>query len=332
MTALPAHARAPEDQASRLRAIVDAMRPGAAARPRAIADAAPARSCPLIAVASGKGGVGKTSTCVNLAIALAQRSLRATLLDADLGLANADVMCGITPTTRLDSAIEPRPVNSGATRLGPVQGSAPPRRSLSRIAIQAPGGFRLVPGAVGLMRMANLTQPEREALVQGLADLEQDSDVVVIDTAAGIAAGVTAFVEAADIALVVVTPEPTSIADAYALIKCVWPALRARPGGGSVALAINNAASHEEGRAVFARVCATCKRFLGFEPTLAGVIRHDPEVMDAVRARRPVRLNSPKCRASKDLNDLAGEIIRLAPIRVPSPPPRRGLLARLWAR
>ena len=179
----------PDDQASRLRSMVDAMN-GAAAQPSAPKPAqpsrpapapAPERHCPVFSVTSGKGGVGKTSTCVNLAIALAQLKLRATLLDADLGLANADVLCGLTPTTRLDAVVQ-------QTKPDPlVYGHNPvPRRNLAQIAINAPGGFRLVPGTVGISRMANLPAPQRDLILRGLSDLEAESDVVLVDTGAGL--------------------------------------------------------------------------------------------------------------------------------------------------
>src|SRR5262245_32062222 len=289
-TAAPAPPAPPQDQASRLRSMVQSMYgPGvnlvtfverngpapqkveipvstriAKAPPRAV------KHCPVVAVTSGKGGVGKTSICVNLAIALAARKHRATLLDADLGLANADVLCGMAPTTRLDSAIA-------------LRARDPKSRTLSQISVQAPGGFQLVPGSVGVARMANLTEEQRRTMLDGLLDLARESDVVLIDTRARLSDGVTSFVAAADAAVVVVTPEPTSIADAYAMIKCV---VTGRPPGAPaprIGLIVNEAATKAEGDGVYGRITATAKKFLSLEPTHLGVLHLDDAMPAAVR-------------------------------------------------
>jgi flagellar biosynthesis protein FlhG len=328
----PAPARQGEDQASRLRAMMDALsgttvvrhppsapaveqRPSprpAPAPPVSQAQAAPTRRCPVVAITSGKGGVGKTSTCVNLAIALAESRFRAALLDADLGLANADVLCGLTPTTRLDAVVEFNP------------GAAAPRRQLSQIAIEAPGGFRLVPGSVGIRRMANLPPAQRQAIFAGLSEIESQSDIVLVDTGAGLSDGVTSFAAAADLTLVVATPEPTSIADAYAMIKTIAQlrATIAPKAGFRTALIVNQAASPEEGRAVHARIGATCKKFLGIEPPLLGIVSHDPALPASVRSRRPVMLGDPSSRCCKDLRLLAANLTKLLDLKAPPEPPK----------
>ncbi len=318
----------PEDQASRLRSMVAAMHPDAVSTSRP-AEPEPQRHCPVVSITSGKGGVGKTSTCVNLAIALAQLRVRATLLDADLGLANADVLCGLTPTTRLDAVLE-------ASRGQLLHAQPAQRRRLSHIAIDAPGGFRLVPGAVGISRMANLPIAQREVILRGLTDLEAESDVVIIDTGAGLGDAVTTFAAAADLTLVVATPEPTSIADAYAMIKCIAQ-LRASkvPGTGfRTALVINQARTREEGVAVHARIAATTKRFLNIEPPLLGIMLHDMAVPDSVRARTPVLLNDPSAKVCKDLRSIAGELAHLLSIKTQAQETsaRRGLFGWLRGR
>jgi flagellar biosynthesis protein FlhG len=328
----------PDDQASRLRSMVDAMngtshapaprpslQPPQAARPAPAAS--PERRCPVVSITSGKGGVGKTNTCVNLAIALSQLKLRATLLDADLGLANADVLCGLTPTTRLDAIVQ-------APRQDPlVYGNNPPRRNLSHIAIDAPGGFRLVPGAVGLSRMANLPVQQRDIILRGLSDLEADSDVVLVDTGAGLSDSVTTFAAAADLTVVIATPEPTSIADAYAMIKCVahLRAVKAPGTGFRTVLVINQAQTKAEGEAVHARIAATAKRFLGIEPPLLGVLTQDDAVPAAVRARKPVLLGAPNSKVSKDLRALSASLAHLLGVQrqAPQPPTKRGLFGFL---
>ena len=282
---------APPDQASRLRALVEAMSGSASA---SVANPASRRRVPVIAIASGKGGVGKTNLAVNLAVALAGRGHRTTLLDADLGMANADVLCGLSPGRRLDSVLR--------DGRGPGLGSC---------VVDAPGGFLLVPGAVGVARIADLDAAARQRLISGLADLESRSDTVLIDTGAGIGRDVLSFAAAADRLLVVVTPEPTSITDAYGLIKCVVGRARDQHSAiPRVSLVLNSVASIQEGQAVSARLTATCERFLRFCPEVLGAIRLDPRVPRAVRARRPHLLRFPKCRASRDVHAIAEHLLR----------------------
>lgn len=271
----------PMDQASRLRELVEAL----SGKARPAATSAPARrTVPVLAIASGKGGVGKTNLAVNLAIALARSGRRTTLLDADLGMANADVLCGLMPGRRLDSVLLDE------------------RAGLASCVVDAPGGFLLVPGAVGVARVADLDPASRTRLVEGLVSLETRSDIILVDTGAGIGHDVLSFAAAADRSIVVVTPEPTSIADAYGLIKCIAARARAshvaRP---EIEIVINNAPSRREADRVSAKLSATCERFLRFSPRVLGVIRHDDHVQRAVRARDPHLLSFPRCRASRDV-------------------------------
>lgn len=326
------------DQASRLRALVnsgersaenqnrfrglvsdprreDHRRPSAQPEPRR-------RDAFVITVASGKGGVGKTSMAVNLAVALAEQRWRVSLLDADLGTANADVLCGLNPAARLEHVLTDLPVHDGA------------RRSILDVAVTAPGGFRLIPGASGIARLADLNEHQRSRLLDSMAELERESDIIVVDAAAGVGGMVTTLLNASDLGLIVVTPEPTSIADAYALIKC------ARSGAGAdlwraPALLVNQAVDHAEAQSVYSRMAAVCHRFLGFRPGLLGWVAHDLRVGEAVRSRRPVLLGAPSTRASRQIRDAAARITQqVAQVRsLPEQPRRaRGLLAlvRRW--
>lgn len=280
-----------DDQASRLRALVDRLdrqRTDQGYTPRL-------RSAPVIAIASGKGGVGKTTTSVNLSIALAKRQRRVTLLDADLGMANADVLCGMMPKLRLDKT-----VGDGNTR------------ALTEIALDAPGGFKLVPGSVGLGRLDELNDAEQDQLISRLIELERASDLVLIDTSAGMGDSVRRFMRAADLGLVVATPEPTSIADAYALIKVL---VSIKPAGGApgkpptLGLIINQVANEKEAHAVHGRIGGVCDRFLGYRLPLIGWVRRDKRVVNAVRRRNPVMIESPRSSAAKDLDRLAASLI-----------------------
>jgi flagellar biosynthesis protein FlhG len=179
--------------------------------------------------------------------------------------------------------------------------------------------------------MANLAAPQRTVLLDGLADLESQSDLILVDTGAGLGEGVTSFVSAADLALVVVTPEPTSIADAYALIKCV----SRLPSPPNVALVANLCRDEDEGFAVHARVAATAKKFLHMNLPLLGVVRRDDTVARAVRVRTPCLLGTPRAKASRDIASVAEQLAAKLQLKAPSPKPSGpsgGLLGRLLGR
>ncbi len=283
----------------------------------------------VIAISSGKGGVGKTSLAVNLAIALAQLNKRVSLLDADMGMANADVMCGLMPIRRLESVVA-------------SPSSAP---SLNEISIPAPGGFRLVPGTVGIARMASMSAAERATLIAALDQLERENDIVLIDTGAGLGPDVLAMIRHADLALIVATPEPTSITDAYALIKCVVldrpvhpPRPRIEPGSPPppptipLALVVNQAADSAEGVEVHRRISSVCERFLRHTPTLAGIIRADASVGEAVRQRKPLLLRTPRARAAEDIRPIAAALARHTPLTPDNLALRVGERSGRWAR
>jgi flagellar biosynthesis protein FlhG len=260
------------------------------------------RRARVITVSSGKGGVGKTNLCVNLSIALAAAGKRTTLLDADLGLANADVLCGITPTRRLERFVG---VNDG--------GAVGSRSALAELAIDAPGGFKLVPGSAGVARMAELTEHERARLLAGVAELEREADLLVIDTAAGLGHSVLELMQVADLSIVIATPEPTSIADAYAVIKCA----AAQPSGARSArlgLVVNQARDGAEALAVHKRISGVASRFLGFEIPLLGHVALDHRFTQAVRKRTPLLIDAPRAEASRDIRALAkGLVAALSP-------------------
>ncbi|MEL7472458.1 MAG: P-loop NTPase [Planctomycetota bacterium] len=239
---------------------------------------------PVLAIASGKGGVGKTSIAVNVSIALARRGLRVTLVDADLGLANADLLCGLMPQRRLEQAMR-----SG----GP---------SLDQLSVRAPGGFRLVPGAVGVAALADLEESARRRLLGRLGEIDGGCDAMILDTSAGIGAGVLGLCAASTMTLVVATPEPTSVTDAYALLKCLSSAPRTPVTG----VLVNQAEDAAEGGAVARRLEAVAARFLSERPRVAGWVCHDTEFGRSIRARSPLVLRKPGRRSSRQLDALAG--------------------------
>lgn len=311
------HTTAPADQASRLRALVGEI---VTAGPQVFTaplrtESPPAPPAPagpkaaVIALASGKGGVGKTNLAVNLAVAFAQRRQRVVLLDADLGLGNADVICGLNPRLNL------------AHRLS---GEAP----LSDVILDAPAGFRLVPGASGVASMADLPAHRRDDLLRDLVHLESGCDLLILDCGAGIGRSVLTFLAASESALIVTTPEPTAVTDAYALIKCLRAGL-APSDAPTISLVVNQVRDHAEAMSVHARIEQVCSRFLGFSPALAGGIRTDPALPAAVRERTPLLLHAPRSRASEDVRVVANYAMGLCGLTPANAARPKGLVARL---
>jgi len=279
------------DQASRLRRLVEELR-GVSRAPRL----APGYRAPILAVASGKGGVGKTTTCVNLSIALARHNRRTCLLDADLGCANADVLCGLMPGARLG---DESPDGSGVR--------------LADLIVDAPGGFGLIPGSVGIGHAGELDERERAALLAHLGALRDTHDALLIDTSAGLGESVTGFLHAADRGVIVLTPEPTSVADAYALIKVL--ATRTEPDRIPImGLVVNQVGGKREASQVYERMAGVCDRFLGLSVPMIGYVRRDKRVGRAVKERTPYMLGSPKGPAARDMMRLARSLIEWASI------------------
>lgn len=282
------------DQATQLRSLVrqrnHAPHPSmtsAGTASASYAAATPAHTASVIAITSGKGGVGKSNVSVNLAIRLSAAGKKVILLDADLGLANADVLCNVNLPWNLAHVINRQ-------------------RELKDVLYDAPGGFKLIGGASGLARMADLSDYDRNRLIDSLADLERQADVILIDTGAGISANVLSFTRAADHVLVVTTPEPTAITDAYAVIKVLGRDGRDR----RVSLLVNQAGSASEARAVYDRIAKVAKQFLGVSVLDAGHLPADDQVPHAVRKRMPFMLGAPHCPASLAVNQLAMRLER----------------------
>lgn len=273
-----------DDQAKRLRELAAASASARLASPRS---PQPRQHRALtVAVVSGKGGVGKTNVAVNLSLCLAARGQRVALLDADLGMANADLLLDARCKHNLSHVI------SG-------------HRSLDQIGAPTSGDVHFIAGASGLEQCANLTDFERNHLIDQLDRLGAQHDVQIIDCGAGIARNVLAFAMAADVVMVVTTPEPPALTDAYALIKII---IR-RGYDGSVRLLVNSADNQAEAQAVYARVAAVAKRFLDFSVADGGYMLHDAHVELAVRQRCPFVLRYPRCPASLCIASAAGRLI-----------------------
>lgn len=262
----------------------------------------------IIAVASGKGGVGKTNVAVNLAVVLSSLGKRVALVDVDMGLANADVICGVKAPYNLAHLIGPQ------------------KRKLREIAIDAPGGFKLIPGANGIGEMADLPAPVVERLITQLTQLESHCDFVILDTSAGINASVIAFAGMADTVLVVTTPEPTAVTDAYGLVKSV---LKRMPLA-NLYLLVNQVETEIQGKQVHQRIAMVARRFLQREVGFAGSIPHDRTVGACVLKRVPFCVAAPGARASLALGHLGAALVRRTQQADEiTCPPRRGFFARI---
>jgi flagellar biosynthesis protein FlhG len=204
------------------------------------------------------------------------------LLDADLGLANADVLCNVDLPCNLSHVIARK-------------------KELSEVMVTAPGGFKLIGGASGLARMADLSDFDRQRIVNALVELESRADIIIIDTGAGISPNVLSFTRTADHVLIVTTPEPTAITDAYAVVKVI-----SRDGGQRrLSLLVNQARTLAEARVVYDRIAKVAKQFLNVDVYDAGHVPADENVPLAVRRRTPFVIGAPKCAASQCVAKLA---------------------------
>jgi len=277
MSVLPISQRSGlDDQASRLRAMLADE-----------SDAPPRQQHPrprVIALASGKGGVGKTFTSISIASAMAGLGRKTMLIDADFGAANADIMLGLAPLRRLDECM--------------IKGFAR-GHSLADIAIDSGAGFRLVPGPVGMGRPPSTA--DRQRLIHSLSQLHGVADIAIMDCSAGVSSSVLDVVAAADLSVVVLTPEPTSIADAYALIKSLVRT-QGPQAGERVGLLVNQTESRTEAERVHRRIAAVARKFLGLELALFGHIPSDRAVVKGVRGQcvaRGGKLKSPAGRSAR---------------------------------
>jgi len=239
-----------------------------------------------IAVASGKGGVGKTSLTVNLALCLARMGVRVTLFDADLGLANAEVMMGLTPRYSLYEVL---------------YGD----KTIEEITVQGPLGINVISGGSGFMEMANLDHARRQWLVKMFNRFSGHGEVLLIDNGAGINKNVLSFVAAAGEVIIVVTPDPTSLTDAYALIKV----LANYKVHSEVYLVVNRATDKREAANTLNRIRTVAGRFLDIKINDLGWIPEDKSVIQAIKKQQPFFLTSPGSPASRSVAGMAQFLI-----------------------
>jgi flagellar biosynthesis protein FlhG len=232
-----------------------------------------------IAVTSGKGGVGKSQVSANLATLFGARGQRVLLCDTDLGLASLDLLLGVFPRYDL---------------LEVVRGVA----SLAEVRVAGPPNVDLVPASPGRAEMANIGPVERSRILDALSEIEVDYDIVLVDTGAGIGSTSVEFARTADIALVVTTPDPTALRDAYAMVKT----LIHQGGFSRLTVVVNQTESEHDGLAAFERLRALAKRFLSVELTYAGAIPRDLLLPESAALGQPFVLRAPQSSAARAMD------------------------------
>jgi flagellar biosynthesis protein FlhG len=271
-----------KDQAERLRLIMQEKNGQAEPIPR--------REPRILTISSGKGGVGKTNIAINLAIAFAEVGKKVVVMDADLGLANVNVILGIIPKYNLYHVIKKQ-------------------KRLREIIVDTPYGIQIIAGASGFSQLANLAEEERAAFVEGLKELSY-ADFIIIDNAAGVSQNVLTFLRGADDAIIVTTPEPTAITDAYGIIKSITTESSGGPG---VKLVVNRVRTVMEGKKVAERVINIAGQFLNVKVNNLGFVFEDAVVQRAVIKQDPFIRSAPNSKATQSIKHL---MIRLADVEV----------------
>lgn len=235
-----------------------------------------------IAITSGKGGVGKSNVAVNVSLQLAGAGWRVSLLDADLALANADVLLGLNPKYHLGHVLTGE-------------------RSLDEVVVETTEGLRLIPGGSGIEGLANLSRAQQRRFIAELAAMEDESDFLIIDTPAGIAHNVTTVLDAASAVIIVTTPDPTAVVDAYATLKVLHRAQPTKP----VWLIVNDVVGIGDAEQTFNQIRSAAQRFLQHPLEHLGSIPRDEELSEAVRRQIPVISYAPQSPASRSLRLIA---------------------------
>ncbi len=263
------------DQASRLRSMAQGLPPEA-----------PLFAARVMAITSGKGGVGKTNVVAGLALSLAKLGQRVVVMDADFGLANLDILLGLSPQYTLEHVLRGEKV-------------------LEEILLDGPLGVRIIPASSGIQELTRLDTTSEMRLVQGLQRVAETADWLLIDTAAGIHDSVLKLLMAAQEVILVTTPEPTSLVDAYAMVKV----LHLREATKPVWLLINNGQSLDEAQETIEQLQAATERFLGKQLKVLGMVPNDPHLLQAVRQQRGVVDLYPQSTASRAFAALARQLL-----------------------
>jgi len=269
---------------------------------QAVAIRTPDRVVRVVAVTSGKGGVGKTNVTANLAVALAHLGRRVMVLDADVGLGNLDILLGLAPPYSLADVL------SG-------------QRRLRDVLFPGPGGISVLPAGCGFQNLTALSDHQIRELQSEMDELQDETDVLLIDTGAGIGRNVTSFATMAQDIIVVATPEPTSLTDAYALMKV----LSTQYGERRFRLLVSMTRTATDGRDVYQKLSLVAERFLHISIDYLGSIPYDPRLTEAVCQQRPLVELYPQSKAAQAFLGLAHDLAQW-----PLPESPKGGLQFFW--
>lgn len=261
----------------------------------------------IIAVTSGKGGVGKTNVATNMGIAYAQMGKKVIVIDADLGLANVNVILNVIPQYNLYHVIKKQ-------------------KKMSEIIIDTAYGIKLIVGASGFSKIANMEESEREEFIKEMYALS-DVDIIIIDTGAGVSKNVLSFVAAADEVLIVTTSEPTAITDAYGIIKVI--ATEVENMKLNLKMVINRVDSAAEGKKIADRMISIAAQFLNLKIEYLGFIYNDSAVSKAVLQQKPFIISEPNGKAAVCLKHI---VARLEKTEIPEDGGLTGFMKKLFGR
>jgi flagellar biosynthesis protein FlhG len=282
-----------EDQAEKLREIMKKKKDISNSRDRRVIKPVERKGdrARIITVTSGKGGVGKTNLSVNMALAFARLGKKVVVMDADLGLANVNVMLNMIPKYNLYHVIKKQ-------------------KTIREILLETEYGISIVAGASGFSQIANMGEEDRKEFINEL-DTLSNADIVIIDTSAGVSSNVLDFIAAADDAVIITTPEPTAITDAYGIIKIIATEYDALNVG--LKLVVNRAKSAVEAKSVADRMINIAGQFLNLKVDYLGFIYDDQAVPQAVLRQKPFMVVDPKCKASQCVQHLVDRMDRAKP-------------------
>ena len=244
----------------------------------------------VITITSGKGGVGKSNTAVNLAVWFRRMGKRVIIFDADFGLANVEVMFGTVPTYSLKDVIY------GSMRI-------------SDIITEGPMDIGFISGGSGIVGLNDLGHDQVEGLIRSLSELNNLTDILIIDTGAGVGSNVMDFVVASPEVVLVSTPEPSSLTDSYSLVKGLYNDPRFIEGGTNIHLLANRVSDSEEARAIYDKLSSIVERFLNGRLSYLGMVPADTALERAVRSQEIISLSNPSSRASKAFEEAAAKLL-----------------------
>lgn len=271
------------DQASKLRKIINDIK---SKKDTISQNVTKKNAAKVIAITSGKGGVGKSNFTVNLAMSLGEAGKKVVVIDADLGLANIDILLGLIPQYSFMDVINKN-------------------KSILDVLINDPSNFRFIAGGSGVQELTKLTDEEMTIFIKNIKLLDKVADYILIDTGAGISESVLRFVMSSDDVVLITTPEPTAITDAYAMLKIISQKDKSK----NINLIVNRVNDEREANEIMNKFFLVSKKFLSIDILSLGYILNDELVGKAVRNQEPFYLSYPKCKASKNIKDIANRII-----------------------